>query len=832
MTRFRCFVYIILLQCCVWFIRGQSCEFVVIDSISKQVIPYADFQDLKSSRYWTADDRGHLIIEEMRSDSLELAVFAFGYQLKEVIVDVSDLNGFAYIKLNRLSRTLNTVQITATRKDIFRIRKLRDTEDAAIFAGKRNEVVLMDLVQANKAGAVARQIFGQVTGLNIYEGNDGGLQLNIGGRGLDPNRSSNFNMRQNSYDISADVLGYPESYYSPPPEGVQEIQIIRGASSLQYGSQFGGLVNFKLRELPKHYQWGLKANQSFGSFGLRSSFVNPAYNSKKLSVNAYINYKRGEGYREFSDFESIAAWLKLEYRISEVSRIEAEYSVMDYLAQQAGGLTDLQFSDNPRQSTRERNWFDINWNLLNLKYQRKLANRSTFVVSLFALLADRKALGFRGNPVFLNENPILSEDERSLDGGYILPRDALFSNFKNWGSEVKYLKYSSLCGKKVSTLIGAKYYHASNLTQQGQGLGGVDPVFVLSFGPERQYPNSSFLTQPNRNLAVFAESIFYLGAKWKVIPGLRYEHIVTANRGEYVFNTYDNSGNIINSTWLEENQRFQRSFLLLGLGMEYQLSKDVDLLINLTENYRSVTFSDLRVVNPGFVIDPDLTDETGFTMDIGARGKLGDYISFDISAYWVRYANRIGLVLDDRANRKRTNVGSANILGLESLIEMKPLRLLKAVDQKEWDLSVLANVSFVDARYVSSLQANVADRGVEFVPARNLKLTTQAAYRNFGLSVQWTSLSSQWTDAQNSLVPDPSDRRFGLIGAIPAYQIWDVDLTWDFGPQFKLSTGVNNALGANYFTRRATGYPGPGIIPSDGRNFYVSLEYTVNKLKH
>ena len=28
-----------------------------------------------------------------------------------------------------------------------------------------------------------------------------GLQLNIGGRGLDPNRTSNFNTRQNGYDI-------------------------------------------------------------------------------------------------------------------------------------------------------------------------------------------------------------------------------------------------------------------------------------------------------------------------------------------------------------------------------------------------------------------------------------------------------------------------------------------------------------------------------------------------------------------------------------------------------------------------------------------------------
>ena len=87
-----------------------------------------------------------------------------------------------------------------------------------------------------------------VAGLNIYQNDDAGLQLNIGGRGLNPNRTSNFNVRQNGYDISADALGYPESYYTPPSESLEEIQIIRGAASLQYGTQFGGLINFKMKK--------------------------------------------------------------------------------------------------------------------------------------------------------------------------------------------------------------------------------------------------------------------------------------------------------------------------------------------------------------------------------------------------------------------------------------------------------------------------------------------------------------------------------------------------------------------------------------------------------
>jgi Fe(3+) dicitrate transport protein len=71
----------------------------------------------------------------------------------------------------------------------------------------------------------------------INESSDGGLQLSIGGRGLDPNRTSNFNTRQNGYDISADVLGYPESYYATPTEALEETKLF--AVRLCNGTQFG-----------------------------------------------------------------------------------------------------------------------------------------------------------------------------------------------------------------------------------------------------------------------------------------------------------------------------------------------------------------------------------------------------------------------------------------------------------------------------------------------------------------------------------------------------------------------------------------------------------------
>ena len=42
--------------------------------------------------------------------------------------------------------------------------------------------------------------------------------------------------------------------------------------------------------------------------------------------------------------------------------------------------------------------------------------------------------------------------------------------------------------------------------------------------------------------------------------------------------------------------------------------------------------------------------------------------------------------------------------------------------------------------------------------------------------------------------------------------------------KFKFESGINNIFNETYFTRRATGYPGPGIIPSPPRNIYSTIQ--------
>ncbi len=741
----------------------------------------------------------------------ELTLIWFSYEyvvLEESLTIDSDL--IKDVQLQQLGEELTAIELTVRKEKLFQLERLKDVEGTSIYAGKKTEVVLIENSTANLAANNARQIFNQVAGLNIYQNDDAGLQLNIGGRGLDPNRTANFNTRQNGYDISADVLGYPESYYAPPAEGLQSIQVIRGAASLQYGTQFGGLVNFVMKEPHQSKPLELITRNTIGSNGLYTNFTSLSGTSGKWSYYTFFNYKKGDGFRPNSQFESKNVYAHIGYQFSDQTKITGEITYLNYLAQQAGGLNDRQFEDDPFQSNRERNWFEVDWFLYNLKFYHDFTEDTKFTFNAFGLQAQRNALGFRTNRV------------DQVDPG--TERDLIKGDFNNYGAEARLLSHYNLAGKKNIFLIGSKFYKANNTSTQGPGSDGSDADFNFRFDEFPNYSNQNDFVYPNLNISLFGENIFYVNDKLSFTPGFRLEYIKTESEGFTREIRTDAAGNVIFNEVIDENRSNERSFVLLGLGTSYKASEAVEFYGNISQNYRSVTFTDISTINPAFEIDPNIDDEKGFTTDIGARGNFNDFISYDASAFALFYNDRIGFTQvvsnDGRVKSQRGNVGDAVIYGLESLVDINLQKLF--IKDRAYKFNLFFNTSLVSSEYTNSDANGIEGNKVEFIPELNFKTGFQLGYKNFMSSIQYSYLSQQFTDATNATDGNLS----GVIGAIPAYDVLDFSASYKYN-RFKLETGINNVLDNSYFTRRATGYPGPGIITSPNRNYYVTLEIKI-----
>ncbi len=750
----------------------------------------------------STDLAGQFIVQNIKEGNLQLTVFFQGYKNHLSKLKISS-DTTLLIQLDSLGNNLKEVIIEAEKDNSFGIGKLMNVEGTSIFAGKKSEVILLNDINANLATNNSRQIFAKVAGINIFENDGAGIQLGIGGRGLNPNRVSNFNTRQNGYDISADALGYPESYYTPPTEALDRIEVIRGAASLQYGTQFGGFINFKFKKPPTDKKIQLTSRQTLGSFGLYNTFNSLAGTIKKVSYYTFYQYKQGNSWRPNSEFKMHTAHASVNYQATQNIKITGEYTYMTYLAHQPGGLTDKQFEKDASQSIRNRNWFKVNWNLISASLDWKITPTTRLSWMNFGLVAERVTVGFLGQ---INRSDPLIE------------RDVLSDQYKNFGSELRLLKQYQLLKNTSTFLIGGRYYQGQTIRKQG--LGDTTSLAHFNYLHPDNLEHSDY-TFPSKNIAIFSENIFQLSSKLSLTPGIRFEYINTMANGYYKETNKDLAGNIILDLTHNESRGSSRSFLLGGLGLLYKPLNKIELYVNFSQNYRSINFNDMRVVNPNFKVDPNLKDETGYTADGGVRITLRDLLYVDFSLYYLRYNDRIGTVLKEDEStyvlyRYRTNISDSRNMGAECFAEIDLFKLFNK--QAKHKLSYYVNASYTDARYVSSQQSGFNNKLVELVPQSIFRSGITYKYKKFSSTVQGSYTAQQYADASNSKFSTNA-----ITGIIPTYTICDFSAQYTF-KMLNLSAGVNNFTNQIYFTRRAEGYPGPGILPSDPINFYMTLQ--------
>ena len=709
---------------------------------------------------------------------------------------------------NDTIKKLATVIITAKQQSPERMPEIKEN---VLFSGKKNEVLKLSNINGNFSTNNAREIFSRVPGVTIWENEGSGIQINVGVRGLSPNRSWELNTRQNGYDISSDVFGYPEAYYNPPLEAVETIELVRGGSSLQFGPQFGGMLNYVLKRETKK-KFSFETQNTVGGYGLMSSYNAIGGNFEKFSYYVYNHSRSADGWRENSEYTVRNTHAFVEYRFTENTKVSAEYTNMDYQMQQAGGLTDEQFDNNPQQSARERNWFGTPWNVFSINFDTKITDNFTSNTKLFGLIGERNSVGFTATPNIEDAiNPATNNfANRRVDRDY----------YKNFGLENRNV-YKYKLGKINNNLaFGVRLYKANTQRlQDGRGTTGSD--FDLSIDG-RYVRDLDFTTE---NVAVFAENQFKLTEKLSVTPGVRYEYIQNTGEGRF---------GISGGTDVAfPNKTISRSQPLFGLGLEYKF-RTTNIYANITQAFRPVLFSDLTPPAVTDVIDPNLKDASGFNADVGFRGTFKNYLNFDFSLFYLSYNNRIGVINDPTQGTflYRTNLGETVNKGIEGFFNLNFTKLFE-IDKPYGNLDFFASVSFIDSRYkdfktftttgtapnVTITETNLSGNRVENAPRYIHNFGLSWGNNNISATMQYRMSGRVFTDANNTKSPSAN----GVTGMLNDYRVFDLSTEYKFLKNYNIRAGVNNLLDENYATRRASGYPGPGILPGEGRTFYISV---------
>jgi Fe(3+) dicitrate transport protein len=693
---------------------------------------------------------------------------------------------------------LNSIKIEGNRlpQDIQRLDPIDGTY---IHSGKKTEVINLSQKNAAITEKYGRQIFSKIPGVFVYDMDGTGNQMNIATRGLDPHRGWEFNIRKDGIITNSDMYGYPASHYNIPMEAIDRIEIVRGTGSLQFGAQFGGMVNY-VSKLPDSTKTiAFESINTVGSYGLVSSYNALSGKIGKFRYSTWFNKKSIEGYREKSDSRYDAEAISLFYDPSKNLHFKLEWTHSNYVIHLAGALTDSMFHANPQMSTRSRNYYnpDIHVPSFTMDWDFSTSTKIRFTSSA--------VLGFRNSVMF--DKPTTVADTIVSSTLQYNNRQVDIDEFNSYTSELRLLHTYKLF-KQSSTFTSGVQYMNNDLHRRQQGKGTTGTDYDLSLVTP-QWGRDMHLK--SNNIALFAENRSVLSKKLSINTGVRIENGESNMLGKTTYYADEDLKNQI-----------KHNFPLFGASAQYNFSDLVNVYGGWSQAYRPVIFKDIIPQSVYEIADKNLKDAFGNNAELGFRGKWKS-LKWDLTGFQVQYNKRLGSIAQtDTAGNLiiyRTNIGNSRTSGLELFLQADFEMGRKTI------VSIFTSTSYMDAIYkdakIRSGNNNVDIDGnkVESVPnwiSRNGVTIKRSA---FTLSALLSYTSESFADALNTVEPPAS----GATGIVPSYSILDFNLAVRLTDFVKLQINANNILDEQYFTKRPQFYPGPGIWPSDGRTFSTTL---------
>ena len=676
--------------------------------------------------------------------------------------------------------------------------QLSEVHGTYIIGGRKSELLPVNDLTANLAEKTGRQVFARLPGAFIYDMDGSGNQINIATRGLDPHRSWEFNIRQNGISINSDLYGYPASHYSMPMEALQSIEIVRGTASLQYGAEFGGMINYVTKSPDTSKHISLESINSIGSFGLLSTFNAIGGKIGDLTYSAYYHKRVSDGYRDNADSDAQGQFVSLQYDFTSKINLRAELGRSQYLYHIPGPLNDSMFYADPKQSTRSRNYYSPDIYIPSLTFSWEPSSRTTIQWIASGVFGTRSSVEFEG---FADKADAINPE--TMTYGF---RSVNIDHYHSRTTEVRLIHHYEF-GKFRNVISAGLTYLDNNMHRLQQGRGSTNADYDLTIAGNW----GRDLNYKSRNMAFSVENMIYVTPSITVSPGFRFDLGRTVMTG-YI--SYLDPADIPN--------RIEHHIPAFGINAQYKPSLNFRVYGGISQAYRPVLFKDIV---PGSVLEranKDLRDANGYNAELGMNGRVKDWMKFDVTLFRLVYNDKLGnLVLTENNDSYiyKTNIGDSHTHGIELFAEVFPYQTRTSL------VSFFTSTSLMKATYqnavlaVGSENRDISGNEVESVPRWISRNGLNLGYKTLRASIQYSYVSESFSDPTNVITPTPN----GARGIVPGYSIWDVSMAWRLTPQFLLKASINNLFDHQYFTKRPLFYPGPGIWSSDGRGFVVSF---------
>ncbi|HWL50903.1 MAG TPA: TonB-dependent receptor [Chthoniobacteraceae bacterium] len=597
-----------------------------------------------------------------------------------------------------------------------------------------------------------------------------GLQRTFHGRGLLLLQDGvPLNLADGSFD-----------FQSIDPLSARQVEVYRGASSLEYGgTTLGGAINFV--SLTGYDAPPLGARLLFGSFGTLQAQLSSGVVAGPFDGYISLSHLWQDGFREHSRQNNQRIFANLGYRINPDLETRFYISYIQTDSELPGNLTPEQLRDDPQQAQRNATMkrfdnVDSNWKRDYIHF--RLANKTTFE-------RDDHRLTLTSFWSYKDlDHPIL----------YVIDQES-----HDFGFHLRYDYTGDLLGHRNRATLGVLSTFGQLNDRRYENLLGQRGKLIADS------------LQRATNVNFFAQEQFYVTPELSVLVGTQVTYAKRDNEDHFTVSPTD-PDNSSTQDWWGWSPKF---------GLLWEATETTQFYLNVSRSFEPPSFGELTAPAEGGGGLVDLRAQTATTLELGTRGRVGRF-AWDLALYrsWIddellEYEVAPGL-------SQTVNADETIHQGIEAALDIDLLRHLatRPTDDPEtpFDRVVLRQVYlFNDFRFYND--DSFGDNRLPGVPQHYYR--AELLYEHpcgfyAGPNVEWVP-QSYFVDSANTLATRP----YALLGFKAGYRsprgfsvfFEGKNLTDE---HYAATTGVIHT---------ATAFNRNQFLPGDGRGFYGGIEW-------
>lgn len=626
----------------------------------------------------------------------------------------------------------------------------------------------------------AQDALKKTPGVNVVETDGYGFYPRIGIRGIGSTMSKKILLLEDGAPIALGPYTDPSSYYSPPIERMEKIEVLKGSGSLAYGpSTIGGVVNYITRD-PSRLQ-GPRVKISAGTQSNKN--VLAEYGARWDGHHASISMlkKDGDGWRHTA-FNLTDVVMKAGTQIGSDHYVGIKYTNYDQTSNHTYlGLTEYEYQTNYKKNRAVNDQMFLNRESIDITSVSDLGNSATWKNLFYWNTVTRD--WWRQSHTQAGE-PMVTTMGSTMDGR--------LRKFDVLGLDSRLIKKYKLGAQDQEIHFGIRAHEEQMMNRRARAIGlntyAVDTSYNTGdyFGGYRERD-----LRKAKALAVYLENRSQVTDQLVVTPGIRMERY-----------KQDRTNQITQKSGGSSNTE-----IVPGVGVTYDMTKDTVLFAGVHKGFAPPTVAD-AISSAG--IAEDLHAERSTNIELGLRGHWaqGDY---EFTAFRLDFDNQVvSKSASGGSGTQLTNAGKTLNQGLEFGGSWRPHKLWKLSGSYTW----LPIAKLDGTRMIAGI--NRDGNRLTYAPKHTMNAGIDYESHRWSSGLGMSYVSKQFSNLENTTRPSAN----GRSGALPGYAIYQLNGSLNIDKKTKIFASVKNLLDKKYISSRAP----EGIFPGIGRSLMVGLD--------